>query len=204
MKIGPKYKIARRLGAPIFEKTQSQKFALSESRKEHSSKRRRPKARTEFAIQMTEKQKARYIYGLSEKQFSNYVKKALSQGGAAPAATLFALLETRLDNVIYRLGLTTTRRAARQMVSHGHIAVNGHRSTIPSQTVKKGDTVAIRASSQTKTLFADLKERLATVTIPGWLTDDQNSHKATIQGAPVLEGQDLLFDINAVLDFYSR
>src|SRR3954468_519236 len=122
MKLGPKYKIARRLGAPIFEKTQTQKFALSLARKEKSTKRR-PKPKSEFGTQLNEKQKARFTYGISEKQFANYVKQSLN--GSEPVQKLFAKLERRLDNVIYRAGLASTRAQARQIAAHGHSTVNG-------------------------------------------------------------------------------
>src|SRR3989344_6775354 len=103
MKIGPKYKIARRLGASIFEKTQGPKFALSKERKEKNS-RSRPKAKSEFGKQLIEKQKARFSYGITEKQFSKYVNKALSSQQGEPTQKLFQTLESRLDNVLYRAG----------------------------------------------------------------------------------------------------
>ena len=137
MKIGPKYKIARRLGAPIFEKTQTQKYALHLERK--GKKRGFSKMKTEFGLQLNEKQKARFIYGLSERQFSNYVKEALSKKTANTSQTIFEFLELRLDNVIYRLGFSPTRLGARQMVSHGHISVNGKRVNTPNMRLGLGD-----------------------------------------------------------------
>src|ERR1035437_735992 len=104
MKIGPKYKIARRVGAPIFEKTQTQKYALRAERKTKTA--RFGKQKSEFGIQLNEKQKARLIYGLSEKQFSNYVKEALQKKSARPTQSIFEFLELRADNAVYRLGLT--------------------------------------------------------------------------------------------------
>src|SRR6185312_9992594 len=123
MKIGPKYKIAKRLGASVFEKTQGQKFAIAQER----TARNKPRGRgaTEYGKQLLEKQKVRITYGISERQFGNYVAEAMATHGANPAELLHRLLELRLDNVIYRLGLAPTRRAARQMVSHGHITVDG-------------------------------------------------------------------------------
>src|SRR5438128_843190 len=148
MIIGPKYKIARRLGAPIFEKTQGQKYALHLERK--GKKRGFSKPKSEYGIQMNEKQKARFTYGLSEKQFSNYVKEALSKKSSNASGMIFEFLETRLDNIIYRLGFAPTRLGARQMVSHGHIAVNGKRVTVPSKRVYLGDKIEIVERSKGK------------------------------------------------------
>ena len=128
MRIGPQYKIARRLGAPIFEKTQTAKFALSQEKK-FKNKRGRPK--TDFGLQMAEKQKARFFYGITEKQFKNYVRKVLDDSKVAPASGLFSVLESRLDNVVWRAGLAPTHRAARLVVAHGHILVNSKRTYTP-------------------------------------------------------------------------
>src|SRR3989344_3575241 len=125
MKIGPKYKIARRLQAPVFEKTQTAKYALSLARKERAGGRGRTKPKSEFGLQLLEKQKARFSYGLSERQFRTYVEKSLRVG--APVQKLFTTLETRLDNVLYRAGLTKSRAQGRQAASHGHMLVNGRR-----------------------------------------------------------------------------
>ena len=114
MIIGPKYKIAKRLGAPIFEKTQTQKFALSEARAGRN-KSKRAGMSSDYKRQLIEKQKMRFSYGISEKQLSRYVKEAFAQGHQ-PITQLIARLESRLDNVVYRLGFAQTRRLARQMV----------------------------------------------------------------------------------------
>ena len=144
MKIGPKYKIARRLNAPIFEKTQTQKFAASKERK--LVKRGKPKS--SFGLQLDEKQKARFSYGVSEKQFKNYVNKVLSLRSGSQNDRMFEMLENRLDNVVYRAGFAPTRAQARQMVSHGHMKVDGTRVTIPSFQVSIGNKVSIRKESQ--------------------------------------------------------
>ena len=128
MKIGPKYKIARRLGPAVFEKTQTQKFALSEARHAAGKKRdKRSKALSDFGLQLIEKQRVRFSYGITERQLSNYVEKAIETKGN-PSENLFASLESRLDNVVYRMGIAHTRRLARQMVSHGHFVVYGKRT----------------------------------------------------------------------------
>ena len=202
MKIGPRYKIARRLGAPIFEKTQTQKYALSQTRKEGNRKFSRPKS--EYGIQLREKQKARFMYGLTEKQFSKYVKEALAKKGANAVSRIFEALELRADSVAYRAGFAPTRLAARQMVSHGHLMVNGKRITIPSHRLTLNDILSIRVVSSGKALFQNLDERLKEKTPPAWIALDQGKKTATVQGMPKYEPADSLFDINAILEFYSR
>jgi small subunit ribosomal protein S4 len=146
MIIGPKYKIARRLGAPVFEKTQTQKFSVRSERK--MKNRGFSKQKSEFGQQLNEKQKARMYYGVSEKQFSKYVKEAISKKASKAVGLLFETLETRLDNLVYRLGFAQTRYQARQFVGHGHILVNGKKVTIPSYVVKQGDTISLSAKMQ--------------------------------------------------------
>ena len=122
----------------------SQKFALSQERAERTKRRGRGRGPTEYGKQLLEKQKVRFTYGISEKQFSAYVREAMASHGAVPSDVLHRALEMRLDNVIYRLGLAPTRRAARQMVSHGHITVNGRKTTIPSRRIVIGDRIGVR------------------------------------------------------------
>ena len=202
MIIGPKYKIARRLGAPIFEKTQTQKYALHLEKK--GKKRGFSKAKSEYGLQQIEKQKARFIYGLSERQFSNYVKEALSKKSSNTSQIIFEFLETRLDNVIYRLGFSPTRGGARQMVSHGHITVNGKRVNTPSRRVSLGDKIEIASSSKNKPLFVNLEEKIKDVTPPAWLSFDSTKREATVSGMPVLTKAENMFDLNTVVEFYSR
>ena len=206
MKIGPKYKIARRLGAPVFEKTQTQKFALAESRRGKGRKKGsfRQRPRTDFGVQMLEKQKARYSYLISEKQFGRYIRESVSQKKEKASEALYKNLETRLDNVVLRFGLAPTRSAARQMVSHGHFVIKGHRVNIPSYKVSVGDEILIRPQSAGKKIFEGMEERLASHNTPAWLSFDVKKQKGTVLAEPTLETADLLFDINSVLEFYSR
>lgn len=199
---GPKYKIARRVGAPIFEKTQTQKYALRSERKKTKGKFKKPQS--EFGFQLNEKQKARFIYGLSERQFSNYVKEAISKKSTQTTQGIFENLETRLDNVVYRMGFAPTRFAARQMVSHGHITVNGRKSTIASMRIKIGDVIDIREGSKGKGIFATLDEKIKSVNIPAWVGLDVEKKTAKIVGKPLLVQSDNMFDLNAVIEFYSR
>ena len=204
MKIGPKYKIARRLGAPVFEKTQTQKYALSLEKRGKTKGRGFSKMKTEFGIQLNEKQKARFTYAISEKQFSNYVKEALSKKATNPAQVLYEFLETRLDNAVYRMGFSPTRLGGKQMVSHGHIAVNGRRVTTPSIRVKIGDKIEINERSKTKTLFAGLDARLKEVIIPNWLKLDHSKRVAEVSGLPAYVRTESMFDLNTVIEYYSR
>src|SRR5581483_8756571 len=130
MLIGPKYKICKRLGSSVFEKCQTQKFQLAADRAPRKTKGRR--GGSDYGAQLIEKQKARFTYGLSEAQFSRYVHEAMEIKGKDSAAGLLARLEARLDNVVYRAGFVKTRRAARQLVSHGHVTVGGKRLNVPS------------------------------------------------------------------------
>lgn len=200
MKLGPKYKIARRLGAPIFEKTQTAKFKASIGEKD----KRRGGPKSEFAKQLLEKQKVRFSYGISEKQFSRYVKDVIESKTHQPALKLFEKLETRLDNLVWRLGLVPTRRFARQVVSHGHITVNGRKVTVPSFMVKPGDQIGIRAGSAANKIFSTADERMKDANVPTWVTWNTEKKTGSLLRLPTLEGQDLLFDLGAVLEFYKR
>lgn len=198
-----KYKIARRLGSGVYEKTQSQKFMLSEQ-KRSKSRTGRPKRPTDYGLSLIQKQRVRFAYGVSEKQFSNYVNKAFegAKKGNVPAQTLFKLIESRLDNVVYRAGIATTRAFARQLVSHGHILVNGKKMTIPSYSVKKGDIIAIREGSKDKPVFAELEKQLSTGNKSHWLDVKATEKTVTVTGEP--KDPEPFFNFQAVIEFYSR
>ncbi|WP_353137640.1 30S ribosomal protein S4 [Pseudopedobacter sp.] len=142
---GPKSKIARKFREPIFgpDKALERK---NYPPGQHGPSKRRGK-QSEYSIQLTEKQKVKYTYGVLEKQFSNLFKKASAKGGIA-GTNLLQLLEARLDNVVYRLGIATTRSAARQLVSHRHVLVNGELVNIPSFSVRPGDVIEVREKSK--------------------------------------------------------
>jgi small subunit ribosomal protein S4 len=202
MKIGPKYKIAKRLGAPVFEKTQTQKFALSEARKTKMVRKRKGPA-SDYSKQLTEKQKMRYTYGITEKQLRRYVDEA-STKSHQPVALLIGRLESRLDNVVYRLGLAKTRQAARQMVSHGHVLVNGRRLSIPSYRVRVSDKIAVREGSKTSGLFTEFEENHVGTGVPQWLTFDAKTMTGEKKSEPGYEPTEVLFDPDLVLEYYSR
>jgi small subunit ribosomal protein S4 len=202
MIIGPKYKIARRLGAPVFEKTQTQKFALHLERR--GKVRGFSKPKSEFGLQLNEKQKARFTYALTEKQFSKYVREALLKKSGNASQIIFESLERRLDNVIYRLGFATTRLGARQIVSHGHISVNGKRVNTPSRQLRVGDKLEITDRSKNKPLFNTLDEKFKNATTPAWLSLDSGKRTAEVVGNPVYVKNENMFDLNTVVEFYSR
>jgi small subunit ribosomal protein S4 len=202
MKPVKKYKIARRLGAHIFEKTQTAKFVDSVNRRGAKKGGKRPKPLSGYAEQMYEKQRIRFSYGVSEKQFSNYVKVATTTRGHVPAESLSAQLESRLDNVVYRMGFAPTRRMARQMTSHGHFCVNGVRSTVPSQQIKVGDEITVRTGSKTSVMFQDLAVKNKDLSIPSWMTVSYDTLSGKVKGKPV--STDSAFDFNKVIEFYSR
>lgn len=203
MKTGPRYKIAKRLGASVFEKAQTQKFALAEERTA-KNKRRRRRGPSSYGKQLLEKQKVRVTYGITERQFSNYVRKAMNAHDASPAEMLHRLLELRLDNIAYRIGLAPTRRAARQMVAHGHVTVNGRRTMIPSRQVHTKDVLAVRQGSQDSALFTGFSERLVENPVPAWLSWNSKKMEGGIQELPTTESADPAGDLSAVLSFYSR
>ena len=206
MKIGPKCKICRRLGSRVFGKCQTTKFSISGS-PVRGNKRGggRPKALSEYGSQLLEKQKARYAYGLKEHQFASYVKKIKSHHQRQnPVAALYRLLELRLDNVVYRLGLAPTRAAARQLVTHGHVVVNGRRVNIPSYQTPVGAQVGVRPQSQAAGVFKDLTERLKSYHEPEWVSLDAEQKVGTVKAAPLFGGSELDINFGAILEFYSR
>ncbi len=195
--IKSKFKIAKRLGARIFEKTQTQKFALSEARKK--VKRGRPLS--DYGRQLIEKQRVRFTYSITEGQLASYAEKAYHQKN--PAEALHHALETRLDSAVYAAGFAPTRRGARQMVSHGHVLVNGRRTTVPSHHLKKGDKLSVREGSRASALFAHLAKPDAQFRTAEWIAVDTGLLTAEVTGSPkYIVGEAL--DYPAVFEFYSR
>jgi small subunit ribosomal protein S4 len=198
MKLGPKYKIAKRLGAHIFEKTQGQKFANSEARSKKNAKSKKPKMLSDYGKQFLEKQKLRFTYGITEGQLKKYIDSTSSQKDASN--NLFSLLERRADNVVYRMGLAKTRRMARQLVSHGHITINGRRITIPSYELSTSDVVGIRNGSKDSVLFTDKDFSGA----PGWIQISNKDRTGTIVAHPTYKEGDTDISIPLIFEFYSR
>ncbi|QQG46433.1 MAG: 30S ribosomal protein S4 [Candidatus Niyogibacteria bacterium] len=165
---------------------------------------RRRSASSEYGSQLKEKQKVKFLYGLREKQFGNLVSKAIAAKSAETSRRIIELLETRLDNVVYRLGFATSRNAARQMVGHGHILVDGKRTTIPSRQLKVGKIVSLRPQSLDRGIFRDLDLRLKKSQIPSWLSLDQGKREGRIVALPSSAEVDTGANLNSVIEFYSR
>jgi len=157
---------------------------------------------SEFKQQLMEKQKIKISYGLSERQMKTVVTKSLERKKAGVTDQIVKKLESRLDNVAYRLGFAPSRIVARQLISHGHFLVNSRRVTIPSYAVKVGDVVAIKEVSKTMPLFKDLVNTLKGENPENWLTRNVPKLEGTVKSLP--EGVELPFDINLVIDYYSR
>lgn len=201
MKIGPKYKIARKLKAHIFEKTQTQKYGLREERK---LKKHSFKTKTDFGLQLNEKQKARMFYCVTEKQFANYVKKALSKKGASPVLNLFKSLESRLDNVIWRSGILPTHLSARQAVAHGHFLVNGKKTYVPSLSLREGDKISLREGSRDSKLFSEMENKISERDVPNWISWDAKNKELTVKSGNFDQNNELLFDLGQVIEYYQR
>lgn len=201
MLIGPKYKICKRLGASVFEKCQTQKFQLAEAR--NPRVRRGKRGGSDFGAQLLEKQKARFTYGLTESQFSRYVHEAMESKGAA-AGLLLGRLEARLDNVVYRAGFVKTRRAARQLVGHGHVLVNGRRLNVPSYKVEVDDVISIRPESRTSALFANRTDVMAETRTPAWMAFEDQGFAVKITDTPTVGETEAPFSAATIIQFYSR
>ena len=162
------------------------------------------KKKSEYGIQLNEKQKVKFIYGILEKQFHSYYEAA----AAAPGKTgdnLLINVERRLDNVVYRMGFAMTRRQARQLVNHGHFTVNGRKVNIPSYLVKVGDVIEVRESSRSSVKFKRfVGEDAIIVNVPQWLEKEKNSLKGTITKLPAREDIDLPIEEHLIVELYSK
>ena len=158
---------------------------------------------SEYGQQLREKQKAKFIYGVLEKPFRNYYAKASKMNGMV-GTNLMILLETRLDNVVFRLGFARTRREARQIVGHQHILVNGKRVQIPSYRVKAGDTVEIREKSKSSQRYKDILEVTAGRMVPAWLEADQENLKGVVKELPTRDEIDVPVNETLIVELYSK
>ena len=158
---------------------------------------------SEYGLQLREKQKAKFIYGVLEKPFRNYYAKASKMEGQA-GTNLMVMLETRLDNVIFRLGFARTRREARQIVDHKHVLVNGKCVNIPSYLVKAGDTVEIREKSKSAQRYKDILEVTAGRMVPAWLESDQENLKGVVKELPTRDEIDVPVNEMLIVELYSK
>ena len=196
---GPKSKISRKYGEPIFGDTK----ALEKKPHppgQHGRGRRRKKS--EYAIQLAEKQKAKYLYGILERQFRNLFSKASRKDGIT-GENLLQLLESRLDNIVYRLGIAPTRRSARQLVSHKHITVNGKLVNIPSFNVKEGDMIAVREKSKSLSSIAESISRQSSNRFK-WLEWDDKSLSGKLIMHPDRESIQENINEQLIVELYSK
>ncbi len=168
------------------------------------SARKHRKTFSEYGFQLREKQKVKNIYRVSEKQFANYIKEASLKSGVSPAEKLYENLESRLDSTAFRMGFAASRSLARQIVSHGHITVNGRKVDIPSYRIKKGDVLGVREGSRKKPLFAEVSSQLEKQNVPSWIKVEPAKAEGVIQGIPKLDQGEVIFNLTSVLEFYSR
>ena len=164
---------------------------------------RRRRRFSDRALQLREKQKARYTYGTLEKQFRKTFKQSERQAGIT-GENLLVLLERRLDNVVYRLGFADSRSQARQLVRHGHIVLNGRKTDIPSCLVKEGDTIGWRENSQKSEYYKQLVEDIESKTVLNWLSLDRQNLVGQVLTMPTPEEIDARFDGKAIVEYYSR
>ena len=177
-------------------------YAKKETNRNQAGNMRKKKS--EYALQLTEKQKVKFVYGILEKQFRMYYEKASRMQGKS-GENLLALCERRLDNVVYRLGFAKTRREARQLATHGHFTVNGQRVDIPSFLVKTGDVIEVREKSRSSVKFKGLLgEDAPMVTLPKWLTRDKNTLQGTVVAMPARDDIDFPVEEHLIVELYSK
>ena len=197
-----RFKIARRLGPVVYDQAQTERFALSEARKKKGPRKdKHKKSISAYNLALRDKQRLRLYYGLPERQFKRYVKESSAKEGS-PALNLYIRLESRLDNVVYRAGIAPTHRAARQLVSHGHITVNGKKIRVPSHLVKEGDVIGIREGSAGSPLFNT--EKKEETPLPEWITESEKNRAWKVTGAPKADDIPSAFNVTSVVEFYSR
>ena len=197
---GPRVRISRRFGIPIFGPT---KYL---ERRNYGPGVHGPKSRhkhTDYGLGLIEKQKLRYYYGLMERQFRGVYEKALKRRGVT-GEQMLQILETRLDNVVYHLGFANTRAAARQMTSHGHIMVNGRKVNIPSYSLKVNDVIEVKNSNVSRQLATKNMEVAMSRAVPDWLSLNKEGFKGTVMRIPTRDEIQPIANEQAVVEFYSR
>jgi small subunit ribosomal protein S4 len=197
---GPRTRISRRFGVPIFGPS---KYL---ERRNYGPGMHGPKSRrkvTDYALGLLEKQKLRYYYGLMERQFRNVYERALKRRGVT-GETMLQILETRLDNVVYHLGFANTRPAARQLVSHGHVKVNGRKVNVPSCALKVNDVVEVKDSNVSRQAATKNLEMATSRAVPDWLSLNKDAFKGSIVRIPTRDEIQPIANEQAVVEFYSR
>jgi len=197
---GPTTRINRRFGQAIYAPNKAFE------RKPYLPGQHGPRLRrktSDYAIGLNEKQKLRYMFGLTEKQFRLTFAKAKAQRGVTGEIFL-RFLEMRLDNVVYRLGLAKTRRASRQFVGHGHIKVNGHKVDIPSYNIKPGDVVEVRDRTSSRQLATRCLEETQFRTVPAWMAMERDAMRGTVSREPTTDEMEQDINLQIIVEYYSR
>lgn len=196
----PKHKLCRLYGEKLCDSVKCPITRRNYPAGQHGANRKHAKL-SGYGKQLREKQKAKRLYGLLERQFSNYVTEASKKTGDT-SKFLITYLESRLDNVVYRAGIGASRAAARQIVTHGHITVNGKKLDIPSYRVKVGDVIAVKESDKKSKLFETVGDKMGKIELPGWLSADQKQIAVKMLNSPMLENPQ--FNAKSIIEFYSR
>ena len=176
---------------------------LGIDKKSNRQLKRSNRKMSEYGLQLREKQKAKFIYGVLEKPFRNYFEKAQRMNGMT-GDNLMILLESRLDNVVFRMGFARTRREARQIVDHKHVLVNGKEVNIPSYLIKAGDTVEIKEAKKSSPRYKEIVEVTGGRMVPDWLEVDQENLKGTVKELPAREAIDVPVDEMLIVELYSK
>lgn len=203
---GPLCRLCRREGIKLYlkgDRCYSSKCAIDRRSYAPGMHGQRRKKLSEYGMQLREKQKARRIYGVLERQFRTYFERAERQPGVT-GENLLRLLERRLDNVVYRLGLATSRQEARQLVLHGHFRLNGRKVNIPSLLVRVGDEIEVREKSRESSRIKELMERAADRTPPAWLEYDANQARGRVVAFPTRDQIDIPVKEQMIVELYSR
>src|SRR4051794_5580963 len=197
---GPRVRISRRFGVPIFGPS---KYL---ERRNYGPGVHGPKSRrkhTDYGLGLIEKQKLRYYYGLMERQFRGVYERALKRRGVT-GETMLQILETRLDNVVFHLGFANSRSAARQMVTHGHVRVNGRKVNIPSYALKVNDVIEVRETNVSRQLATKNLELATSRVVPDWMSLSKDAFKGTVMRIPSRDEIQPIANEQAVVEFYSR
>ena len=198
---GPRARICRRLEFPVFESDKFSSIRKNYPPGQHGQSRR--KKLSNYGVQLREKQRIKYLYGILEKQFRNYFKKANNKSGAT-GDNLLISLESRLDNTVYRLGLANTRSAARQLVSHKHFLVNNKVVNIPSYSLSDGDVIEVRSKSKKNEIFLNSMRRIKSDNPMPWLTLDKSKLKGTFDKVPTRDEISEPLNEQLVVELYSK
>ncbi len=203
---GPVCRLCRRSGEKLLlkgDRCLGPKCAVDKRARPPGQRLGRPRRLSDRGVQLREKQKVRYAYGVLERQFRRFFAQAERQSGIT-GENLLALLERRLDNLVYRLGFADSRSQARQLVQHGHIMLNGRKTNIPSCLIKEGDTISWRKGSTETAYYKQLLETIKAKTVPNWLSLDKQNLVGQVLSLPTPDDIDTTFEVKHIVEYYSR